>query len=70
MSNHRPDLGPRLRRVLADQLVPPLHDIPVHTELGAQIRRGFLSPAPGHVFAAFDYEQLEMRVLAEMREAR
>lgn len=61
MSNHpRPDLGPRLRATLA----APAHNIPVHTELGAQIRRRFLSPSPGRSFISFDYTQLEARMLA------
>lgn len=64
MSNHRPDLGPQLRRVLAEQLAPPIHNIPVHSELGAQIRRGFMLPAPGRVFCSFDYEGMEMRLAA------
>lgn len=66
MSQPRPDLGPRLRRVLFEQLTPPPHNIPVHSELGAQIRRGFLSPAPGRTFCSFDYESMEMRIAAEM----
>lgn len=70
MSHHRPDLGPKLRRVLADQREPPAHNVPVHSELGAQIRRGFLSPAPGRSFCTFDYAQLEMRLAAASQPAQ
>jgi len=44
---------------------PNLQNIPVRTELGAEIRKGFI-PADGHVFLAADYSQIELRVLAHL----
>lgn len=42
---------------------PNLQNIPVRTETGAEIRKGFV-PQPGHVFLAADYSQIELRILA------
>ncbi len=44
---------------------PNLQNIPIRTEQGAEIRKGFV-PAPGHVFLGADYSQIELRVLAHM----
>lgn len=44
---------------------PNLQNIPVRTELGRRIRAAF-RPAPGHVFLAADYSQVELRILAHM----
>ncbi|MBQ1372120.1 MAG: DNA polymerase I [Oscillospiraceae bacterium] len=44
---------------------PNLQNIPVRTDLGAEIRRMFV-PAPGCVFVDADYSQIELRVLAHM----
>lgn len=44
---------------------PNLQNIPVRTELGAEIRKGFV-PAPGSVFLAADYSQIELRILAHL----
>ena len=44
---------------------PNLQNIPIRTEQGAEIRKGFI-PADGHVFLAADYSQIELRVLAHM----
>lgn len=44
---------------------PNLQNIPVRTEEGRAIRRAFVA-APGHVFIAADYSQIELRVLAHM----
>ncbi len=42
---------------------PNLQNIPIRTELGREIRKGFVAKE-GHVFLAVDYSQIELRVLA------
>ncbi len=44
---------------------PNLQNIPVRTDLGAEIRKMFV-PAQGWVFVDADYSQIELRVLAHM----
>jgi len=44
---------------------PNLQNIPIRTEIGAEIRKGFV-PAPGHVFMSADYSQIELRILAHL----
>jgi len=44
---------------------PNLQNIPARGEMGAEIRDGFVSPR-GTTFLAFDYSQIEMRVLAAL----
>ena len=44
---------------------PNLQNIPVRTDLGAEIRKMFV-PEPGSVFVDADYSQIELRVLAHM----
>lgn len=42
---------------------PNLQNIPIKTEQGIAIRGGFVADA-GHVFASFDYSQMELRLAA------
>ncbi len=44
---------------------PNLQNIPVRTDLGAEIRKMFI-PSPGNVLVAADYSQIELRVLAHI----
>ncbi|MCU0623143.1 MAG: DNA polymerase I [Gemmatimonadaceae bacterium] len=44
---------------------PNLQNIPVRSELGREIRRGFV-PRAGWVFLAADYSQIELRLLAHL----
>lgn len=46
---------------------PNLQNIPIRTEVGAEIRKGFI-PADGHLFLAADYSQIELRILAHLSE--
>ena len=42
---------------------PNLQNIPIRTDLGREIRKGFVA-APGTVFLSVDYSQIELRVMA------
>jgi DNA polymerase-1 len=44
---------------------PNLQNIPIRTEVGQKIRRGFI-PREGWLFLAADYSQVELRVLAHL----
>jgi DNA polymerase I len=44
---------------------PNLQNIPIRSEIGQQIRRGFVAK-PGHYFLAVDYSQVELRILAHI----
>jgi DNA polymerase-1 len=53
----------RTGRLSSDR--PNLHNIPVRTEEGRQLRRAFV-PAKGHRFLVADYDQIELRVIAHL----
>ncbi len=44
---------------------PNLQNIPIRTELGRRVRRGFIA-APGNVLLSVDYSQIELRIVAHM----
>ena len=44
---------------------PNLQNIPIRTELGAELRKGFI-PRDGFRFVSADYSQIELRVLAHL----
>jgi DNA polymerase-1 len=44
---------------------PNLQNIPIRTQMGAEIRKGFV-PADGFLFLGADYSQIELRILAHM----
>jgi DNA polymerase I len=44
---------------------PNLQNIPVRDERGREIRKAFI-PAPGHIFLAADYSQIELRLMAHL----
>jgi len=46
---------------------PNLQNIPVRTELGQRVRKGFIA-SKGRVLLAFDYSQVELRLLAHFSE--
>jgi len=44
---------------------PNLQNVPIRTEQGAELRKGFV-PADGYLFLGADYSQIELRILAHM----
>jgi DNA polymerase-1 len=44
---------------------PNLQNIPIRTELGRRVRRGFVA-GPGNVLLSVDYSQIELRIVAHM----
>jgi DNA polymerase I len=53
----------RTGRLSSDR--PNLHNIPIRTEEGAQLRHAFI-PAEGSRFLVADYDQIELRVIAHL----
>jgi DNA polymerase I len=53
----------RTGRLSSDR--PNLHNIPVRSEIGRQLRDAFV-PAPGCRFLVSDYDQIELRVIAHL----
>lgn len=45
---------------------PNLQSIPLRSERGRAVRRAFVAPGPDWVLLSADYEQIEMRLLAEV----
>jgi DNA polymerase-1 len=45
---------------------PNLQNIPVRTELGRRIRRGFITVDQDHVLLDADYSQIELRIMAHL----
>jgi DNA polymerase-1 len=44
---------------------PNLQNIPIRTDLGRRVRRGFVAD-PGNVLISLDYSQIELRIVAHM----
>ncbi len=44
---------------------PNLQNIPIRTELGRRVRRGFVA-GPGNALLSLDYSQIELRIVAHM----
>ncbi len=55
----------RTGRLSSDR--PNLHNIPVRSDEGRQLRRAFI-PAAGHLLLVADYDQIELRVIAHLAE--
>ena len=53
----------RTGRISSDR--PNLHNIPVRSEIGREIRRAFV-PARGCTFLVADYDQVELRIIAHL----
>ncbi len=46
-----------------------LQNIPIRSELGREIRKGFVA-APSHVLSAVDYSQIELRILSNLQRTK
>ncbi len=45
---------------------PNLQNIPIRTDIGRKLRRGFVTEKPGNLMLSADYSQIELRIMAHL----